>query len=150
MQVLQNDMLLNQLREELLTAKKGGDTFLLGVLKLILSELSYAQVDYKGADLPDEEVVRVLFKEAKKRKDAIDVYTKIGNVERAEAEEKELLIIEKYLPKLMSEEETALEVAKIASLTGATGGRLMGMVMGKLKGKVDGGLVQKIVNERHK
>lgn len=142
-------MLLNQLKQELLVAQKGGDAFLLGVLKLILSELSYAQVDFKGGDLPDEEVVRVLFKEAKKRKDSIEVYTKIGNVEKLEAEKAELEIIERYLPKLMSEEDTLAEVAKVASETGLTGGRLMGSVMGKLKGKVDGALVQKIVSQKY-
>ncbi|OGD83435.1 hypothetical protein A2572_01870 [Candidatus Collierbacteria bacterium RIFOXYD1_FULL_40_9] len=142
--------MFNQLKQDLLVAKKGGDTFLLGVLKLLLSELSYAQVDFKGGELPDTEVIRVLFREAKKRKDSIEVYTKIGSVDKVESEKKELEIIERYLPKLMSEAEVEVEIAKIASESGITGGRLMGIIMGRLKGKVDGGVVQRIVNEKYK
>lgn len=148
MLVLPNDMLINQLKQDLLVAQKGGDAFFSGVLKLLLSELSYAQVDFKSGELPDEEVIRVLFKEAKKRKDAIDIYTKIGNNEKVASEKKELEIIEKYLPKLMTKDETEAEIVKIAAESGVRGGRLMGMVMGKLKGKVDGVLVQKVVNEK--
>lgn len=122
---------------------------MVGILKLIVSELSYAQVDFKRGELPDEEVVRVLIKEAKKRKDSIEIYEKVGSVERAMAEKHELVVIEEYLPQMMSEEEVSAEVIKIASETGLTGGRLMGAVMGKLKGKVDGSLVQKVVNQSY-
>lgn len=142
--------MFNQLKQDLLVAQKGGDAFLLGALKLLLTEISYANADFKGGEPSDEEVTRVLFKEAKKRKDAIEVYTKIGSVEKIESEKKELEIIEKYLPQLMSEAEVEVEIARIASESGITGGRLMGLVMGKLKGKVDGGVVQKIVNEKYK
>ncbi len=117
----------------------------MGVLKLIASELSYAQVDFKGGELPDEEVVRVLMKEAKKRKDSIEIYNKVGSPERAAEENYELGVIESYLPQMLSEGEVSAEVIKIASETGLTGGRLMGAVMGKLKGKVEGSVVQKVV-----
>lgn len=139
-------MLYTQIKSDLTTAQKSGNTFLVGVLKLILSELSYAQVDFKSGELPDEKVVTVLMKEAKKRKDSIETYTKFNSPERAESEGKELEVIEKYLPQMMSEEELKVEVAKIAAETGLTGGKLMGAVMGKLRGKVDGSLVQKVVN----
>lgn len=142
--------MFNQLKQDLLVAQKGGDAFLLGVLKLLLTEISYANADFKSGEPSDEMATKVLFKEAKKRKDAIEVYTKIGSVEKIESETKELEIIEKYLPKLMSESEAEVEIDKIAAESGITGGRLMGLVMGKLKGKVDGGVVQKIVNEKYK
>jgi hypothetical protein len=138
-------MLYSQLKGEAVTAQKAGDTRLLNALRLMLSELSYAQVDFKGGELPDEEVFRVLNKEAKKRKDAIEIYEKVGEVERAEQEKYELALIEKYLPTLMPEVEVEAEVAKIAAETGLTGGRLMGAVMGKLRGKADGGMINKIV-----
>ena len=121
---------------------------MVGILKLIVSELSYAQVDFKEKDLPDEEVVRVLMKEAKKRKDSIEIYEKVGSADRAKEEKYELGVIEGYLPQMMTEEEAECEISIIASATGLTGGRLMGAVMGKLKGKVDGALVQKIVNAK--
>ena len=136
-----------QIKTDLTTAQKSGNSFLVGVLKMVLSELSYAQVDFRGAELPDSEVLRVLTKEAKKRKDSIEAYTKANRLELVEIETKELSIIEEYLPLQLTEEEVRAEVEKIAKETGLTGGRLMGAVMGKLKGQIDGSVVQRIVNE---
>lgn len=141
-------MLYSQIKTDRLTAQKVGDNRLVGVLKLILSELAYAQVDYKSGELPDEEVVRVLMKEAKKRRDSIEIYTKVGSDERATEEKYELEVIEKYLPEMMSESEVSQIIDQMAKETGFTGGRLMGAVMGKLKGKVEGSVVQKLVNAR--
>jgi uncharacterized protein YqeY len=138
-------MLYQQIKSESETALRAGDSRLLGVLKLILSELAYAQVDYKQGELPDEEVVRVLRKEAKKRNDSIEIYEKVGETVRADQEKYELSIIEKYLPAMMAEADVEAEVAKIATETGLSGGRLMGAVMGKLKGKADGAVINKIV-----
>lgn len=118
---------------------------MLAALRLMLSELSYAQVDYKQGELPDEEVIKILTKEAKKRKEAFEIYEKVGETVRADQEKYELSIIEKYLPKLMGEAEIEAEIVKIAEETGLTGGRLMGAVMGKLRGKADGTVINKIV-----
>ncbi|OGD73418.1 hypothetical protein A3K29_04810 [Candidatus Collierbacteria bacterium RIFOXYB2_FULL_46_14] len=141
-------MLYSKIRSDLTTAQKAGDTHLVGVLKLIVSELSYAQVDFKSGELPDGEVIRVLMKEAKKRKDSIEIYTKVDSPERAEEEKYELGVIEGYLPQMMSEDEVVAEVSKISNETGLTGGKLMGAVMGKLRGKADGSVVQKVVSEK--
>lgn len=138
-------MLYSQIKSESITALKAGDSRLLGALKLLLSEIAYAKVDNKSEELSDEEVIRVLSKEAKKRKDSIEIYEKVGDVTRTDQEKYELALIEKYLPTLMSESDVEAEVAKIAAETGLTGGRLMGAVMGKLKGKADGGTINKIV-----
>lgn len=129
----------------MMAAQKAGDSKLLGVLKLIISELSYAQVDFKGGELPDEVVFKVLQKEAKKRKDSIEIYEKVGETARAEQEKYELSVIEKYLPQLMSEADTEAEIDKIAKETGLRGGKLIGAVMGKLRGKADGQIIQKVV-----
>lgn len=137
----------NQIKLDLINAQKSGNAFLVGVLKLVLSELSYLQVELKGAEMTDEMVVKTLFKEAKKRKDSIEAYTKANRPELSAVEEKELKIIETYLPVLMGEEEARSEIARIATETGFAGGRLMGAVMNQLKGKIDGSLVQKLVNE---
>lgn len=141
-------MLYSKIQNDRLVAQKAGDSRLVRILKLILSELSYAQVDYKAGELPDEEVLRVLMKEAKKRKDGIEIYQKAGSAERVEEETYELKIIDSYLPQMMSEAEVLAEVTKVVAETGLVGGRLMGAVMGKLRGKVDGAVVQKVVNEK--
>ncbi|KKT72450.1 MAG: hypothetical protein UW68_C0037G0017 [Candidatus Collierbacteria bacterium GW2011_GWB1_44_6] len=142
-------MLYTKIKEDITAAQKAGDSRLVGALKLLSSELSYAQVDYKEGELPDEEVVRVLMKEAKKRRDSIEIYTKASSAERADQEKYELGIIEKYLPQMMSETEVAEVVDKTATETGLTGGKLMGAVMVKLRGKVEGSVVQKVVNEKY-
>jgi len=138
-------MLFTQIKQESDAALRAGDSRLHGILKLLLSELSYAQVDYKQGELPDEEVVKVLRKEAKKRNDSIEIYEKVGETVRADQEKFELSIIGKYLPQMMAEADVEAEVAKIAGETGLTGGRLMGAVMGKLKGKADGAVINKVV-----
>lgn len=142
-------MLYSQIKTDRLVAQKAGDSRLVGVLKLILSELSYAQVDYKDGELPDEEVIRVLMKEMKKRRDSVEIYKKVGSDDRVADEEYELGVIEKYLPTMMSEEEVSMEIDKVALETGLTGGRLMGAVMGKLKGKVEGSVVQRLVSGKY-
>lgn len=143
-------MLYSKIKNDRLLAQKAGDSRLVGILKLILSELSYAQVDYKAGELPDEEVVRVLMKEAKKRKDSIEIYTKVNSPDRVVQEEYELSIIEKYLPKMMGEAEVLKEIEVTAAETGLVGGRLMGAVMSKLKGRVDGAMISRLVNEKYK
>lgn len=143
-------MLYSQIKEDRLSAQKAGDSRLVGILKLILSELSYALVDLKGAELTDEEVIRVLMKEAKKRRDSIEVYTKVGSPERVVEEEYELSIIEKYLPEMMTEADVLKSIEATAAETGLLGGRLMGAVMGKLKGKVEGAMISRLVNEKFK
>jgi len=132
----------------MVSAQKSGDSRLLGALRLIVSELSYAQVDHKDGELPDEDVVKVLFKEAKKRKESMDIYEKAGALDRVEQERYELGIITRYLPEMMAEKD--VEVDKIAAETGLVGGRLMGAVMGRLKGKAEGAVINKIVNEKYK
>jgi len=138
-------MLYSQLKTEATSAQKAGDKRTLEALRLLLSELSYAKVESKTDDLPDEVVIRVLGKEAKKRKDSIEIYEKVGETVRADQEKFELTMIEKYLPTLMNEADVEAEVIKIAAETGLTGGRLMGAVMGKLRGKADGAVINKIV-----
>lgn len=141
-------MLYSQIKSESVTALKAGDTRLLGALKFILSEMGYA-IDLRKGEPADEEVIRVLTKEAKKRRDAIEIYEKAGDVARTDQEKFELALIEKYLPSLMPESEVEAEVAKIAAETGLSGGRLMGAVMGKLRGKADGSVINKIVMAKY-
>ena len=87
--------------------------------------------------------------EAKKRKEAIEIFGKVGEKERVKDNEFELKTIEAYLPKQMGEEEVKKEIAKIAKESGKKGGVLIGEVMKALKGEADGGLVARIVNQEY-
>lgn len=101
--------------------------------------------------LTEEEVVEVLLSEAKKRKDAIEEFKKGNRMDLAEKEEKELKILEEYLPEQMSEEEIKEEAKRAIEEVKAIGprdmGRVMSVLMPKLKGKADGKTVSKIVND---
>lgn len=141
-------MLHTQIKEDSTMALRAGDTKLLGVLKLLISELGYASVEQHAEVLADEVVVKVLMKESKKRKEAIEIYEKAGDSGRADQEKYELSVIESYLPKMMSDEEVLVVIEETNKSTGLTGGRLMGAVMGKLRGKVDGGVVNRLVSEK--
>jgi len=104
--------------------------------------------------LTDEEVMEVISSEAKKRKDSIEQYRKGNREDLAEQEEKELSILNSYLPEQMDEEEIRKIVKqKIEELGVSTlqeTGKVMGAVMPQLKGKADGNVINKIVQEELK
>lgn len=140
-------MLYQKIREDQTVAQKARDARLLGVLRLMTSEIAYKAMENHG-EVSDEQVVAILTREAKKREEAIAIYEKANDVVRADQEKYELGVIKGYLPELMSEELLAIEVEKIAGETDKRGGQLIGMVAGRLKGKADGSLIAKIVNAK--
>jgi uncharacterized protein YqeY len=142
---------MSNLREQLDSKLKDSmiakDEAIVSLLRMIKSSIKNAEIA-KGHDLEDPEILVVLEKEAKQRKDSIDQFTAGNRLDLAEKEKFELNIIESYLPEKMSEEEIREVVKKVAGdNSGSDFGRVMGAVMGELKGKADGALVQKIVKE---
>jgi uncharacterized protein YqeY len=126
----------------------------LRVLRSLKSKLMEKEIsERKGGDakLTDEQAVEVLMKAAKQRKESIEQFKDGGREELAKNEEKELEIIESYLPEMMGEEEIREVVKDKISAVGASGmqdmGKVMGPLMGQLKGKADGSLVSKVVKE---
>lgn len=140
--------LFDQIKTDVTRAQKEHNSGLLNVLRLLVSELKYKEIDAAGS-LTDDLVIGVLQKEAKKRQESIDIYTKVNDRARADAERYELEVINSYLPKMMNEAEVEAEVARIAAESPLRGGQLVGVVMGKLRGKADGSLVAKIVNAKY-
>jgi uncharacterized protein len=141
-------MLADQIKSETTAAMKAGDPLRLSVLRMIVSELNYKKIDVQR-ELSDEDVVAVLQKEAKKRREAIEAYSKAGRTDSASQEAQELKIIEAYLPAQMSEDEIRDQIFKIKELEGVTEfGQAMKIVSPMFRGKADGGLVAKIVKEK--
>lgn len=122
-------------------------------LEQVLSEIRNKEIELKKREegLSDEEVVEVVGRAIKQRKDAMEQYQKGDREDLYEKEKKELEILLQYLPQQLSEEEIRREVIKTIDQLGAKGkedfGKVMGVVMGKLKGKADGNLVKKVVEE---
>ncbi len=143
--------LQKRISEELKIALKSGDQFRLGVLRMINSALQNKKIE-KGKDaiLTEDEVLLVLAKEAKKRKESIIAFENGGRPELAESEKKELAIIETYLPKQMSREEVSVAVEKILAGIGDKSkfGLVMKEVMKEMKGKADAGMITEVLKEK--
>jgi uncharacterized protein len=123
----------------------------LNTLRMLKSALGYVAMEKKVDLLDDTEFTAVAMKESKKRKDSITQFTDGGRPELAAKEQEELLVIEEFLPKALSVEETkALIVAAIAE-TGATSKKQMGLVIkavqAKAAGRADGKTVSTLVGE---
>ena len=121
-----------------------------GTLRLALTAITNEEVSGTEArELTDDEVLKVLAKEAKKRKEAATAYTDASRPELAAKEEAELLVLEAYLPAQLSDEELTTIVAAAIEQTGATGMPQLGQVMkaaqGVVAGRADGGRVAAVV-----
>jgi len=133
-------------QSDLHDAMRARDKVRSGVLRMALTSITNEEVSGKEArELSDDEVLKVLAKEAKKRKEAATAYRDAGHPERAEAEEAELVVLEAYLPAQLGDEELQAIVAQAVAETGATGMPQMGQVMkaaqGLVAGRADGGRV---------
>ena len=122
----------------------------LGVLRMLKSAIHNKEIEEKG-DLDDEKITAVLRKEIKTRKEAVLDYKKGDRKELAEKEEAEIKVIEKYLPKMLSEDKVKKAVQEVIKETKAESekdfGKVMGQVMSKLKGQADGNLVSQLVKK---
>lgn len=146
-------MLKQQFRDELTKSMLARDTEQTAILRLILSALKYYEIQKGGAgyEATDEDVIAVIQKEVKQRKDSIEQFSAAGRQDLVDKEQKELERLEKYLPEQMSEEEIKKLVAEAIAQTGASSlqdiGKVMGALMPKTKGKADGSIVSRIVKE---
>jgi len=140
--------------DELKSAMKQKDTERLRVLRSLKAKILEKEIsERKGgeAELSDDQVVEVLMKAAKQRKESIDQFEKGGREDLAEKEKAELRVIDEFLPTMMSEDEVRAEVISQIDDMGASSladmGKVMGAMMGRLKGKAEGSMVSRIVKE---
>jgi len=121
------------------------------VLEQVLSEIRNQEIEKKKREegLSDSEVLEVINRAVKQRRDSMEQYKKGGREDLFEKEKKEEEILLGYLPKQLSQEEVQKEIKAIIVETGAQNkkdfGKVMGMAMKKLKGKADGEMVRQIV-----
>lgn len=143
-------MLLDQLKEDLVTAQKERNETKVSTLRFLLAQMTNARIA-KGSDLTDEEIVDQIAKEVKRHKESIEAFQKGSRNDLAEKEVAELKILESYLPEQLSEDELRQIVGLAVSQTGASSiqdmGKVIGMVMGKVKGKADGATVSRLARE---
>ena len=139
--------LQEKIQADLTEAMKAGDELRRETLRMVLATLRNREIELKKA-LIDEEIIDVLRKEGKKREEAADIFLKNNRTALAEKEKKEIEVIARYLPAMMSEGEARAIVQKIlGGLREKNIGVAMKAAMGELRGKADASLVAKIVKE---
>lgn len=142
-------MLRDDIQKDVISSLKAGKTADVKVLRFIMSEIKYAEIE-KGNQLTDGEVVNVLQKEVKKRKEAIEMFRKGQRNDLVKDEEQQLIIIGRYLPGQISEKELNDIIDRIIiSLDDKRNiGRIIGTVIAKVKGRTDGSVVARLVRQK--
>ena len=139
-----------QLQTDIKMAMRQKDTQTRDTLRLIMAAIKQVEVDEK-ITLADEGINKVLTKQAKQRRESIADYEKAGRSDLLAVETADLVVIEKYLPQMMSREEVHAIALNVITDLGVSDLKEMGKIMGKLmpqvKGKADGRLVNEVVRQ---
>jgi len=142
--------LKDRILEDLKTAMREKDEVARDALRMVRSEIGNKEVEV-GRDLNEAEEVAVLKKAVKSRQETIEQYEQGGRADAAEREKREIAIIEQYLPKQLSEDETRAALVEIKDELGLSGKKDMGQLMKELKarhgGAVDGKTASKLAQE---
>ena len=142
--------LTEQLLEDMKLAMKSRDALRLSTIRLLRSSVSYARID-KGDELTDDEVLEVLSRQAKQRRETIDAADAGWRSDIADKERAELEIVNAYLPKQLDEAEIEAIAREVVAQVGATDpkdrGKVMGPLMQRIRGKADGKLAGAVVEK---
>jgi uncharacterized protein YqeY len=143
--------LIGRIEEELKQAMRAGDTARRDALRLILNALRSAKKELRR-ELQESEELQVLQRERKRRVEAAEAFRAADREERAQAEERELAVLEEFMPAPLSEEEVEEIVDDVIAEVGATSmsdlGRVMADVMPQVAGRADGSTVSQLVREK--
>jgi uncharacterized protein len=143
--------LIAEIEAELKTAMRERDDERRDTLRLILTSLRSAEKELQRP-LSEDEELQVLQRERKRRVEAADAFREGGREEQAESEERELDVLEEFMPDPLSEEELEEVVDDVIAEVGATGmgdfGRVMADVMPQVSGRADGSVVSQLVREK--
>lgn len=136
-------MIRDDIKGALIAAMKGGDKTATGTIRLVQAAIKNRDIELRTSNTPPDDdvmVSEVLQKMVKQRRESILLYEKGGRTDLAEIEKAEVAVIERFLPKMLSDDETRAEIAAIKAEVGATGVKDMGKVMAELKARHAGTL----------
>jgi uncharacterized protein YqeY len=141
---------IERITEDMKAAMKAGEKLRLETIRSLRAAVIELEKSGKG-EVTDEDVMKAVMNQGKRRKDAMDQFRKAGREDLAAKEEAELAIIEEYLPKQLDDDAIRREIVAIIEATGASGPNdfkiVMPKAMGALRGRADGGKVQTMVKE---
>lgn len=147
-------MLQQQISQDFLDAYKNKQELEISTLRMIKSALINKLIEKKMAKdemLSDEDAISVIKSEVKKRKDSVESYEAGGRTDLAEKEKEEIVILEKYLPQQLSDDQVRSLIVEVMQEVGASSpsefGKVMGLVMSKSQGAADGQVVSRILKE---
>ena len=136
---------------DLISAMKSKDKEKLSVLRMVKGAMQLEEINVKH-ELNDEEVVRIISKQIKTRKDSITEFEKGNRQDLIEATMNEIKILEEYMPEQMTEEEIAKVIDEVFAKVNPTGpsdmGKIMGTISPLVRGKADMSLVNKMIKEK--
>jgi uncharacterized protein YqeY len=142
----------DKISQDYITAMKERDSFRSSVLSFLRAQIKNIKIDKRIEKVPDEEVISIIKKQLKQRQDSITQFTAGGRLDLAEKEEKEVVIIQNYMPAQASSEAIVAAIEDVIKSTGATSIKDMGKVMKetltKLAGQADNQQVSALVKER--
>lgn len=141
--------LAEQIEKDVVAAMKAKDLVKVSTLRMLKSALGNYLIQAKMTKAEDPDVLALIAKQAKQRRESVDSFEKAGRRDLADKEKLELAILEAYLPKQMTDEELQRAVREAIATSGATGpadmGKLMKALMPAIQGKADGKRVQEAV-----
>ncbi|MVO99429.1 MULTISPECIES: GatB/YqeY domain-containing protein [Paenibacillus] len=142
--------LSDRLNEDMKQAMKSQDKFTLSVIRMVKAAIKNIEIDTRKT-LDDNEVLDVLNREVKQRKDSLQEFQNAGRDDLAESLKAEIDILMKYLPQQLTEEEVNVIVQQTIQEVGASSkadmGKVMAALMPKVKGRADGKLVNQLVQQ---
>jgi uncharacterized protein YqeY len=136
-------MIRDDIKAATITAMKGGDKATTGTLRLASAAIKNRDIEARTGGAPKDDdalVVEVLQRMVKQRRESAEIYRNAGREDRAGAEEAEIVVIERFLPKQLSEEEARARILDIVSETGASSMKDMGRVMALVKERLGGAI----------
>ena len=136
-------MIRDDIKNATIAAMKGGDKDATGTLRLVQAAIKNRDIELRTSDkLPEDDllVTEVLQKMVKQRRESADIYRKNGRDDRAATEEAEIAVIERFLPKQLSDAEAEAAVREIIAETGAASMKDMGRVMALVKERLGGSI----------
>jgi len=143
--------LKKRITDDMKSAMKAKDKQALKAVRMILGDIKQKEVDDR-IELDDAQVLAVIQKMVKQRKDSISQFSDAGRTDLVEVEEAELVVINSYMPEQLSDAEVAAAVDKAIIDSGADSmkdmGKLMSMLKGQLDGKADMGLVSRLIKDK--
>lgn len=143
------ELLKDRIKEDMKAAMKGGDKARLAVIRLIMAAIKQREVDER-IELDNDQIIAVLDKMVKQRRESIRQYSAANRMDLAEVEEAEISVIQDYLPQALTEQEIDEMIAEAIQQSGAESIKDMGKVMGLLRDKMQGRADMAIVSAKIK